>query len=253
MRKHQKIFILLLLSCIISSCAPSLNKEIVNDGKFYYGRIKIYQIYDERKMRLISKECHFFNEYEITNSSLSTSSKAYNWIYNPRYVGKGLAFVPDEKIDYILEGGLLVLKKLPKNELVFDKIRCQQQKYLETKDKEIQIIRFPSLIMEQDDKNGVIYFGDINIFISKNPSDSKQLEVKVTQGAAASKYKIITNYYDPLKITISNNQEQTFNYLKEVFGTNLSNNQIYYHPFKTIDTKTNVRKNIPASDKILPF
>ena len=256
MKVFQILAALLFLPFAITSCTPSLNKNITTKGDFSYGRIKIYKIYDERKMRLISRECHFVNEAGIIDSGLRDKTKYYNSVYSSQYIGKGLAYIPKEKIDYILDQGLFALKKAPKSELVFNQIRCEEKGSPKI-NKEISIIRLPKLSLEKSEESGIAYFGDLDIFLSKNPSDTKKFRVTQTNSGGAVRvfaYDVITNYYDPVKIVISNNQKQTLDKLEQTLGPVYSGkNQDHYHPMKITDIKSNVKQNIPESDKTLPF
>lgn len=249
--KKSYILLLFLLSNTLICCVPLLNKEVVRNNNFYYGRIRIYKVYDERKIKLMSKNCHFTKEIGIIDSGLKDATREYNMEFNSNYIGKGLIDTPQEKIDYILDRGLLVLKKDANSELIFNKIRCKENDS-STTGQEFSIINLPGLVLEKN-KEGINYFGDIDIFLSKSPSDSEKLNVTVSSRYSSYSYYRTINYYEPIQITISNNKKSTLDYLNQTFGTNFLDNQVFDNPMKIMDSKNNIKNSIPKSTNELPF
>jgi hypothetical protein len=255
MKIIQSILLTLFLTSFLLVGCASLNKDIISaNSEFYYGKIKIYKIFDEKKMKFISEYCHFVNHDTITESALSVESKHYNLTYDPKYIGKGYNFAPKEKIDYLLKQGIFVFKKPHSKELTFDQIRCQII-HPGRINKELLTIRLPKLVVEANEEGGAVYFGNIEIFLPNIPSEIKKFRVVEHLGFSRNlSHKAIISYYDPIKIEISNNQEQT---IKEVENslekTYFNHDKITYLPMKYIDSESGEKKNLQNSDKPIPF
>ena len=220
----------LLIALIASACGGgvSFNNKIAQKDEFVFGRIKIYQVYNERKMRDISSKCYIPNNSAIKDSALSIT-----YLLN------------QNRFDYFFEHGLFVLKKKPYQTISIPQINCSTDYYADS----IVIKNFTLKSSMSSDNKDIKYFGDIDIFISSEADDKYVLRCF---GNACAASVFTTFYHYPKRILISNNQDETYAYLtlkiKEVNKNNLA---VSYQPMKLLEN--NEIKDIVKSTKKLPF
>ena len=240
MRKFLSVnFPLILLS--ISACStgnnPAFSGRFVKSGNFVFGRIKIYQVYDERKMRDISARCYINYDPIIEQSALSDIG--LNW----------------KRFNYFFEHGLIVFKQKVGQDLLVAHINCDDYEFkrnrgilLENERSSIIVIRDLNLLSDKS-FSGIKYFGDIDIFIS-SVADDKKVVGQSYRGYSSPLHS--TSFYDKSQIFISNNIDETYDYLIKKFpDAKIDKSKISYQPMKIME-KNEVKK-IPQSKKKMPF
>lgn len=232
---------LLLIFLVISACStgnnPSVRDRFVKNGDFVFGRIKIYQVYDEKKMRDISSRCYINDDPVIEQSALSDIG--LNW----------------KRFNYFFEHGLVVFKQRADQDLFIAQINCDDYGFkrnrgilLENERSSIIVIRDIKLLSGKSSR-GIKYFGDIDIFISSEADDKKV----VNESYRGSRYPLhSTLFYDKSQIFISDNLDETYDYLIKKFSdAKIDKSKISYQPMKIME-KNEVKK-IPQSKKKMPF
>lgn len=221
-KKLSQHLVALVVLFMISACGrgASFKSGIVKEDEFSFGRIKIYKVYDEKRMREISSKCYISNNSAISDSALS---QKIGTIYPQRF-------------DYFLEHGLLVFKSKSGQELTIGQINCSGDNYSDS-----IVIRNFDIRSKATIINEIKYFGDVDIFISSEPDDRY-----VISGLSS------TFYHNPRRILISNNQDEAYQYLATRFKKiNKRNLKISYQPMKLVEK--NETKDIPQSQKKMPF
>ncbi len=221
---------LLILILATSACVKkvSFNNKIAAKEEFVFGRIKIYQVYSDRKMRDISFRCQIPN-----NSAISDSALSITYLLNKN------------RFDYFFEHGLIVFKQKPNQALLISQINCTTNYFADS----IVIKNFTIKTPTSRGADGIKYLGDVDIFISLEPDDKYVLRC-IGNACAASSFT--TFYHYPKRILISNNQDETYAYMAtKIKELNQNNLAISYQPMKLLEK--NETKDITKSTKKMPF
>lgn len=236
----KNLFTLILFSLLIFSCRtsnnPSIKNNVVKEDNFIFGRIKIYRVYNEKKMRDISSRCYIINQ-SIEKSALSDIG--LDW----------------KRFHYFFEHGLFAFKTKDGQDLIISNISCddygfKRNRGIQLNGQHSSIITLRNLILKlEKNEYGVRYFGDIDVFISSDPDDKKI----VYQFYRGSKYPLYRSlFYDKSQVFISNNLDETYSYLSKIFpNINTDKSKILYQPMSLMEE--NETKAIPQSKKRMPF
>lgn len=193
-----------------------LDKSIVRKKPLVFGRIEIYQIGKDQKVKEISSYCSF-QASGIKNSNI----------------------LDDDNVISMDESGLIVFVPMKKTKrLVIDKIHCNYADF---------VYNF-QLVIDNIDQKSNTYFGDVNIFIMDKPDHKEGIKCK---GIKCPRKVNDNNYFYPKKITISDNEEKTSTDIYKYYG--LIKNKLQTVKNFMFEVKNDQKQDIKETNKQLPF
>ncbi|MFC1659183.1 hypothetical protein ACFL0U_01290 [Pseudomonadota bacterium] len=218
-------------------------KKITKQKPLVFGRLRIYQTFDDGQTREVSNSCSysgsgfkgiglFATKVRYADSKPHTRIRSFKDSY--------------KRID---KGGLIVVS-LDDDSFNINGLNCD---FFINNDAEqpnhiANFITDFEINLKDIDISKTTYFGDINLFIRPKPSDSK---IFSCVGTGCPYNNLIYNYFNVKKITISNNLEKTKGSLEYYYDGIKNNTSITTNLAKM--KKNGHDKDIKKATNLMPF
>lgn len=230
-KKMGRSFLYLALLLILSNCAYKnyIEKHNLNNSSdIVIGSVKVYLLppaksYKNKnpKIREISHTCYSSDTY--VNNSPFVNKRPFPEKYNNK-----------QYLRFNRHG----LFAISTNELQINNITCSTRSGS-------KIIKDINISLGSIKENKLNYIGDVKIYLGKSNSSTVRTTQTCSSYGGCTKSYYRTSYYEPKKITLKQDMDNTYNELNKIIQLPLDKKDLIYNkPKQSRDTKVKFSKDV---------